>query len=115
MGMNNVKVYPVPIASGASTSTAIDLCHGYSKVVFDPTGAAGSTMFFAAPTLDGTYRQVRHAISSGVSAPATATVGSACSGSLVDVPALAGLRYVKVAADGTIANGVTLKLYCSDY
>jgi hypothetical protein len=114
MPTGDVRVFNVSIASAASTSTAIDLGRGYNKVVYDPTGAGGASMFFAAPTATDTYRQIRYEVTSGMSAPQTATVGSALSGSLVEVPALRGLRYVKVAATGTIADGATLKLYCSD-
>lgn len=112
--LGNVRVFNLVIASGASTSAEVDLGRAYTKVIYDCTGAAGSSMFFAAPVAGGTYRQVRYPVASGLSAPQTATVGSANSGSLLEVPTLAGLRFVKVAADATIANGVTLKLYCSD-
>lgn len=110
--MAAVIKFDVSIASGASTSTALDLGGGYRKVMFDPTGAAGSTMFFAADSFSGTYKQVKYSIASGMSAPQTCTVGSAVSGSWVEVPALVGLRFVKVAATGTVADGTTLKLIC---
>lgn len=114
MGIGTFRKFDVSIASAASTSTAIDLGQGYAKVYYDPTGAGGSSQFYAAPAIDGTYRLIRYEILSGMSAPQTATVGSALSGSIVPVPVLAGFRYVKVAATGTIANGATLALYCGD-
>src|SRR5688500_8827229 len=109
MSIGKVSAFDVSIASGASTSTAIDLGRGYNKVVYDCTGAGGASMFFAAASFTGTYKQIRYPIASGMSAPQTATVGSAMSGSLVEVPELKGLQYVKVAATGTVADGATLK------
>lgn len=115
MGMNNQKVFNLVIASGASQSAAQDIGGTYAKVVYDCTGAGDATHFLAAPTSDGTYRLVRYPVASGMSAPQTMTVGSACSGSLVEVPELKGLRFVKAVVTAGVADGVTLKLYCSDY
>lgn len=114
MAIGTVQVFPLVIASGTSTSAEVDLGRGFWKVNFDPTGALGSTSFFGARVSGGTYRQVRHPVASGMSAPQTMTVGSAMSGSIVEVAPVAGLRFVKVAADATITNGATLYLYCSD-
>jgi hypothetical protein len=114
MAIGKFSVFTVSIASGASTSTAIDLGRGYSRVIYDCAGAAGSSMFLSAPTATGTYKAIKYPVASGMSAPQTCTVGSACSGWLVEVTALAGHQYIKVAADGTIADGATLKLFCSD-
>lgn len=86
--------------------------------MYDPTGIKAASMFFVAAVASsagGVYRQVKYQIASGMSAPQTATVGSAASGSWVDVsPALAGCRFVKIAADASVADGVTLELICSD-
>ena len=118
MAIGSAQQFAIAIASGASTSAEIDLGRGYSKVIYDPTGVGGSSMFFAAgvaSAVGGTYRQVKYPIASGMSAPQTCTVGSAASGSWVDVSAaLAGIRFVKIAADATITNGATVELICSD-
>lgn len=114
MSIGAVRVFDVSIASGVSTSAAIDLGRGYGMVYYDCTGAGGSSQFYAAPTLAGTYRALRYQAVSGVSGPQTATIASSMSGSLVEVTVLKGLQFVKVEATGTIANGATLKLYCAD-
>ena len=114
MAIGKVSAFNVVIASAASTSNELDLGRGYQRVVFDSTGALGQTQFLAAPASGGTYRLIRYPVLSGMSAPQTCTVGSAMSGSLVEVTPLQGLRFVKVAATGAIADGATLKIYCSD-
>lgn len=110
-----VSVFNAVIASGVSTSSEVDLGRSWKRVYLDPTGAGGECRFQAAPNalgVSGTYRMVQWpAANSGTAG--TATVGSALSGSLVEVP-LAGFRFVKVFVTGTVANGATLKLVCSD-
>lgn len=117
MGHGLVQVFTAAIASGTSSTPEIDFGRAFTRVCIDPTGASGSVMFQVAPNLAGTagtYRYARHAVASGTSSPGTATVGSACSGSIVEVPALAGHRFVKVITDTTFTNGLTMKLLCSD-
>lgn len=114
MAIGKVSVYAAVIASGASTSAEVDFGRGYAKVIYDCTGAAGASQFFAAATTGGTFRPVNYPVLSGMSTPQTCTVGSGMSGALVEVTPLAGLRFVKVAATGTIANGMTLYFYGSD-
>jgi hypothetical protein len=114
MAIGKVSVFPVTMLSGGSQCSLLDLGRGYSKVVYDCTGAGDSTHFLAARSATGSTRVVRHPVLSGMSAPQTATVGSACSGSLVEVTALAGLQFVKVVVTAGVANGATLYLYCSD-
>lgn len=114
MAIGGVRVFELVIASGASQSATRDLGRGYAKVIYDCTGAGDSTHFLAARSASGTLRVVRHAVASAMSAPQTATVGSACSGSLVEVDALAGLQFVRAVVTAGVANGATLLLYCSD-
>jgi len=114
MAIGGAHSYDAIIVSGTSSSAAIDLGRGFSKVVFIPTAASGSVMFQVSPTLTGTYSALKYQVVSGLSAPQTVTVGSAVSGSAVEVTALAGYRFIKVVTDNTFTNGVTLKLICSD-
>lgn len=117
MGYGAQTSYNYVIASGTSTSSEVDLGRGWERVMVDPTGIGGSTMFQVAPVVlgaSGTYRLLKYNVSSGMSAPQTITVGSAVSGSIVEVPGLAGHRFVKVVADATIANGLTGKIIVSD-
>jgi hypothetical protein len=109
------SVFNVVIASGTSTSAEVNLGRSWQRVFLDPTGAGGECRLLAAPQAlgaAGTYRSVQWPASLSGTA-GTCTVGSALSGSIVEVP-LAGLQFVKVYASGTVANGVTLKLLCSD-
>ena len=114
MAIGKVSVFPFVIPSGVSTSSEVDLGRGYSKIYFDCTGAKEQTQFYAARASGGTSRLVRNVILSGVVAPSTFMVGSACSGSIVEAPQLQGLQFLKVAATGVVADGATLYLYCSD-
>lgn len=107
------KVYPVTIASGATLSSEIDLGMAFARIYIDPTGAASEVRFQAAATSGGTYRQVY------LPNVNTSTVGtniwkvaSAVSGGIIEAPA--GLRYIKVETTAAVANGVSLKLICSD-
>ena len=115
MPMNNLKVFTLTIASGSSQSAAQDLGGTYAKVMYDCTGAGDSSHFLVSNEASGTYRIVKYTVASGMSAPQTMTVGSACSGSVVEVPELRGHRFVKVVVTAGVANGAALKLYCSDY
>jgi len=113
MANGTVQVFTVTIASGASTSAEVDLGRGFAKVYIDQT-ATESAMFSAAPAAAGTHKFLKYPVVSGLSTPATCTVGTACSGSLVDVSVLAGVRFVKVIASNTITDGATVKLYGAD-
>jgi hypothetical protein len=114
MAIGTVSKYNLVIASGGSASTMLDLGRGYAKVIYDCTGATDSSMFYSTDVAGGTRKLVRYQVVSGLSAPQTLTVGSACSGSLVEVTPLAGLRYVQVVVTAGVANGATLELICSD-
>lgn len=114
MAIGKFSAYSMVIASGAALSTEVDLGRGYSKVVFDITGATEACMFYAAPATGATYRLVKYPVVSGMSAPQTVTVGTACSGSLVEVTQLQGFRFVKVATSGAISDGANLRLYVAD-
>lgn len=114
MAIGYVTVFPVTMTSGASQTSMLDLGRGYAKVMYDCTGAADASHFLTANDGSGTTRLVRYNVASGMSAPQTCTVGSACSGSIVEVGPLAGLRFVKIVVTAGVANGATLRLYCSD-
>lgn len=116
MGHGANKVFNAVIASGVSTSSEVNLGRSWHRVFIDPAGAGGEIRFQAAPNAlgsSGTYRTVQWPASNSHTAGA-AIVGSASSGSIVEVP-LAGFQFVKVfASSGTVADGVTFKIYCSD-
>lgn len=118
MGHGVHTAFDAVIVSGTTGSSEIDMGRAFAKVCIDPTGASGSVMFQVAPSAlgsAGTYRYLKYNVASGMSAPQTVTVGSAASGSIVEVPALSGFRFVKVVTDNAMADGKTLKLLCSDY
>lgn len=113
MAIGAVQVYTFTIASGTSTSSERDLGRGFARVYIDQR-ATESVMFSAAPAAGGTHKFLKYPVASGLSAPATCTVGTACSGYLVEVGPLAGVRFVKVIASSTIADGSSVYLYGSD-
>ncbi len=103
--------------SGGSLTSDINLGRGFARVYFDISGATNSCHFQAAPSVlgaPGTYRLVKYPVASGMSAPQTATVGTATSGSWVEVPPLAGSQFIKVANVGGAADGAVVKLVASD-
>jgi hypothetical protein len=114
MAHGAISVFNVTIASGATLSSEVDLGRSWAKVYIDPTGAASEVRFQAAASSGGTYRQVYLPQPSSTSTVQTNAwkVASAISGGVIEAPA--GLRFVKVEATAAVANGATLKLYCSD-
>jgi hypothetical protein len=110
------KYFPATMTSGGSITSDIDLGRGFARVYVNIAGATNSVHFQAAPDVlgsPGTYATVKYGVASGMSAPQTATVGTATSGSYVEVP-LAGFRFVKIVNVGGAADGATLKLIASD-
>ncbi len=112
------QAFTAVIASAATTSAALDLGAGFARVYVDIAGALSTDVsFMAAPHLASgadTYRFLRYPIASGVTAPGTALVGSACSGYLVEVPVLAGQRHIKVVARSAVADGASIRIIGSD-
>jgi hypothetical protein len=118
MAHGRCQSFNAVIASATTTSAEVDLGTGFARVCVDIAGAVSTDVSFQAalPTTSGasTYRFLRYPVASGVTAPATALVGSACSGFLVEVGPLAGHRFIKVVARSAVADGATIKLICSD-
>lgn len=114
MAIGGVSVFPVTMASAGSQTSLLDMGRAYAKILYDCTGAGDATHFLTADSSSGTARLVKYNVASGMSAPQTCTVGSACSGSVVEVGPLAGLRYIKIVVTAGVANGATLKIYGSD-
>lgn len=113
MSHGAISVFSPVIASAATLSAEIDLGRSWKRVYIDPTGAASEVRFQAAASSGGTYRQVY------LQQPTSSTVqsniwkvASGVSGGIIEAPA--GLRFFKVETTATVANGVTLKLICSD-
>lgn len=117
-GLTRTQSFDAVIASATTTSAALDLGAGFTKVYVDIAGAVSTDVsFMAAPPANsgaGTFRFLRYPIASGVTAPITALVGSVCSGYLVEVPVLAGQRYIKVVARSSVVDGATIKIIGSD-
>jgi hypothetical protein len=118
MAHGRCQSFNAVIASAATTSAEVDLGSSFNRVYVNIAGAVSTDVSFQAapPTAAGagTYGFLRFCIASGVTAPATALVGSACSGFFVEVPVLAGQRYVKVVARSAVADGATIKIIGSD-
>lgn len=110
------QYFPATFTSGGSLTSDIDLGRSFRRVYINIAGATNSVHFQAAPSIlgsPGSYALVKYPVASGMSAPQTATVGTATSGSWVEVP-LAGFRFVKVANVGGAADGAVVKLIGSD-
>jgi hypothetical protein len=113
--------FTATFASAASITGEVDFGQGFDKVMFDNTGTTQSVHFQIAPSIGGvagTYRMAKYQVISGLSAPQTATVGTATSGSFVQVTALEGARFVKVVAPGgvgTTNTAIVCQFICSNY
>lgn len=118
MAHGRCQSFDAVIASAATTSAEVDMGTGFARVYVNIAGAVSTDVSFQAapPTTSGagTYKFLKYGVASGVTAPATALVGSACSGFFVEVPPLAGHRYIKVVARSSVADGATIKLIGSD-
>lgn len=118
MAYGRCQSFGAVIASATTTSAEVDLGAGFARVLVDIAGAVSTDVSFQAapPTTSGagSYKFLKFAIASGLTAPTTALVGSACSGFFVEVPQLAGHRYIKVVARSAVADGATIKLIGSD-
>lgn len=120
MGHGRCQGFQAVIASGTTTSAALDLGTSYARVYVDIAGAVSTDVSFqAAPPVAGTvpdesFQFLRYPVASGVTAPTTALVGSACSGYFVEVSVLSGQRHIKVVAGSSVADGATIKLIGSD-
>lgn len=102
--------------SGGSLTSDVNLGRGFRRVYVNVAGATNSIHFQAAATVlgvPGSYALVKYPVASGMSAPQTATVGTATSGSWVEVP-LAGFQFIKIANVGGAVDGAVLKLIGSD-
>lgn len=113
------QYFPITMASGASVTSDVAFGRGFARVYVNIDGATNSVHFMAAqavagsPPTPGSYLLVKYPVLSGLSAPQTVTVGTATSGSFVEVP-LGGFQYVKVYNVGGAANGATIKFIGSD-
>ena len=111
------QYHTATFTSGGSLSSDVALGRGFTRVLINIAGATNSVHFQAAPSVagaPGTYAQVKYPVLSGMSAPQTATVGTATSGSWVEVPSLAGHSYIKVVNVGGAADGAVVKIIASD-
>lgn len=116
MAWGVTQQFAATFTSGGSLTSDIDFGRPFKRVYVNIAGATQSCHFQGAAVQLGSpvsYAQVKYPVASGMSAPQTATVGTATSGSWVEVP-LAGFRFVKIAAPGGVADGATLKLIATD-
>lgn len=116
MGHGLSQYFAATMASGASITSDVNLGRAFTKVYVNIAGATNSCHFLAAPSVSGspgTYSPVKYNVASGMSAPQTITVGTATSGSFVEVP-LGGIAFIKVASVGGSADGAIIKVIASD-
>ena len=109
-------VYTSTMASGATMSSEVDLGRAYRTVfLVIPTMATASNgmYIYSSDASGGTYRAVMHpAINSATVGDNVYTIASALTNAVVPIPA--GLRFLKVNTDATVANGCSFKIICSD-
>ncbi len=108
--------FTATFTSGGSLSSDVALGRSFARIFINIAGATNSCHFQGAPSVadaPGTYAQLKYPVLSGMSAPQTITVGTATSGSWVEVP-IGGHPYIKVANVGGAADGAILKIIGSD-
>lgn len=113
--MKPVSVYRTSMASGATSTTAIDLQHSWSRIhLVIPTMTSGGDIYLlASDSLTGTYRRVFHdsnTNSAVVGAHYFTSVVTNCIIPLHNVQ----LQYLKVELTTAAADqGFTFKFICS--
>lgn len=116
MGHGASKYFTATFTSGGSLTSDVNFGQGFARVYFNCAGATNSCHFQGAPNVlgsPGTYAPIKYNVASGMSAPQTITVGTATSGSWVEIP-IGGFQFVKVANVGGAADGGTVKFIVSD-
>jgi hypothetical protein len=108
-------VYTVSMASGGTSTAALDIARSYKTIYLErPTFGTGANLFIqAAPTLTGTYRRIFNpALNSSTVGINVFQILSAASNGFVPIPN--GVRFLKIESSETIDNGATFNLICSD-
>lgn len=110
-----VQVFTAGIASGASTSSHIDLGKSFSRISVNAITMSTGAMLtvYGSDSSDGTYGPVFEKINSATSAYNSLTVGTATSGGWcqLDAPAM---RYIKFVTSAVVSGGVSITVVASD-
>ena len=108
MSQLDYRVITATIASGATTSTEIDLGRSYRKVYLEASGDIDAELgIWAAVKAGGTYRQM---YASG----ATAAIASNITGMFIDLDDYAYSRHMRLVATAAVADGATFNVVCTD-
>jgi hypothetical protein len=112
----NKSVFPDVIASGASTSSGVNLLTGYRNIQLQvPTFSTAAQLALQNSIDGGTtfYNVYQFLNSSTVGANAFNIVSAvAAGGGVIRLPD--GLNHIRLVATGTVGNGVSFKVICSD-
>jgi hypothetical protein len=116
--MGVISVFSAQIASGASTSTGINLARGWPNIAVQVSTMSTATVVNLYNSTDSgsTYYQVMTPVVNtttvGVNALSIAT-GVATGGGLVQLPVY-GLSYIQFRTTAVVSGGVNFKIICSD-
>ncbi len=115
MSYGPVQAFTVGVASGASTSSYIDLGKSFTKLaVYYVTMTTGSVVsVFGCPTVDGTYLPVQERVSTSSVQYQTVQLPTSVSGSwaMIDAPPF---RYIQLVTTATVVGGVSFTVVGRD-
>lgn len=113
--MRAQTIYTMTVASGAVSSTAVDLGQNWDSawLVIKSMVSNSQHYLLASDVLVGVYRRVLHPIlnTATIAAPPTFTVASALTNGIVPLPT--GLRYIKAELTATADSGQSYSVIVS--
>ena len=116
MSYGPIKTYDLSIASGATSSSEVDLGRAYSKVLLDLPSATTFTLFVQGATASGgNFKRIYHAPGDNLSDPDAIEIASSiagANGAIVGIPNYT--QYMKLESATAVANGAAYKLICVD-
>lgn len=113
MSHRPVQAFSVSLASGLTTTSALDLSKSYQNIsIAIPTMTSGTDIYFqGSDTIDGTFRRIYNVATS--STPAAVFLNSSITQAVVKLPL--NVQYLKVELSTAMtATAVQFKVLCSD-
>lgn len=114
MGYGPKQVFTATIASGAASSTVIDLGDkSYKNFAINPSNMGEVFTVYGATSSTGTFSAVNERVNTAPVQYQSLTVATNVSGSwgVIDAPPF---RYVKFIAAGNVTNGSTITVIAQD-
>lgn len=115
MSYGPIAVYTVTMASGATSTSELDLARSWKTAwLVVPSMASNTQMGIKAATeAGGTYRSVYHPqINSSTVSVNSFAIASSTTSAMVPIPN--GFRFIKIHTTATCDSGETFKVICSD-